>query len=1370
MTTVHGTANFPGYSAASVNANANGNVNGSMKSPVGVPFSTAGMSAPVGMTASNTNPAAATTNQQSPFSGFGYSNTANPASTTTPTGTMASASAMSISNVVANDILQQTEPRVTAAKFIDRCEERDARFPDLDGLIWQYGLGSDSSSGYMYAPQSASLGAFEPFVLHERFGLPDEIYDAYNTTECSTDMGLFAEIGRVWVAVDNRLYFWSYRQGFNGEFQSLEDIPHTIVHVSLVKPRTDVFQEFITHVLVICTPAQIKLIGVSYDERSDNISLYDAEMSVSIDGLDVRTVRATDSGRIFFSGAADGTNVWELVYSNSESWFKSRCSKVCHTRQGVLSALKPVSVPIPGWSNKHPESLVDIVVDDSRALLYTLSTLSTIRVYFLDKGDARLCLTYKLSEILVHAQMAVKTSTPLNRNVKIASLHPVSLTHSAEVHLIALTSTGARLYIKARSNTAALRRPVAPSTIQVMNIRFPPSGVDTVMGEVTAKSHVISPGHLFCVAKEAILQPQSNQPLSQAKDVKKEAVPTGHKVLICALDPSRVLNSSSPIETACFLNIDGFVQQVTSLTAPFKASNTPVGFANESAAQFTKSPQQVAILTNCALYVFVRRFPTETFTALGNHPAPFLPAYGRIETCCVALAVAASSKKNVSLEIRQTAIRAYNQAGSLPYPALDNSSNLFGRLDVSSMNGTTGSISTSANNTNSTNLVVKLSGRFEGLAVYIARVVRDIWTSKLFDQRKSVPVINIGRASLEHAQLALIDLQKFVAQQRSFILGLELGDTSGTPSAPNSSIVPSLPGAGIINPYTENLCIQVESQSLHALMKLVDSMTEGVAFLMLLSDEVGTELDELMEYLDSENFSAVMKCDFREFVSSESGTILAKLLVKCLLHRSIARGGSVDVMARVLQERCPSYCSGADVIVNKGLEHLARARNITTDPELKAQHLRDSLDMFKKAAGYITFASVDEAMQGYCQVDFFAGAVQVALYGAETVDPSQLAQGYVREGRQANDAKKAYYDKRLQYYERIFQVLVLAETKPAYAPAHNWLSASEVCLESSDEAFHYALYDWYFQQNWQHRLLSIKSPFILRYLQISATASMEHANLLWMWYHRHDDLATAAQTLYDLALGDFELSLDDRLQLLTRASTYCKTLPPTVVGMLTRQIDANLDVGGVQADIIVAIVDDDRFSPEKREEALKKLDGKPMTISNLFNDYADPLGYHEICLTIFYLSEFRGVSEVLDCWDKLIHSKSNYDEVSDAVQRMGLRFSFADTVFPLDKLIHMLEQYALEQETPAGWIVDTFLQCRPNDYQSLWIVFDDLLERKDFPFNETTAYKRLAVDSAYLLVQWGRDGMPRGYVSQAQIARMRDYLDAAEYAKCERLI
>lgn len=85
-------------------------------------------------------------------------------------------------------------------------------------------------------------------------------------------------------------------------------------------------------------------------------------------------ITGTDSGRIFLCGK-DG-NLYELIYSSGNSWFRKKCTKINHT-QTFVSSCVPSFLKLAG-----EDPLLDAVYDKERNLFYTLSAHSCIQVCF----------------------------------------------------------------------------------------------------------------------------------------------------------------------------------------------------------------------------------------------------------------------------------------------------------------------------------------------------------------------------------------------------------------------------------------------------------------------------------------------------------------------------------------------------------------------------------------------------------------------------------------------------------------------------------------------------------------------------------------------------------------------------------------------------------------------------------------------------------------------------------------------------------------------------------------------------------------------------------------------------------------------------
>ncbi|ANB11304.1 Nup170p [Sugiyamaella lignohabitans] len=1216
-------------------------------------------------------------------------------------------------------------------------------------------------------------------------------------------MGMFPAIDRAWITVDNRLYLWNYKNG--NDFSTFDELDHTIFSVNLVKPKPGVFVDSINYLLVLCTPVELYILGVQYDKVKSSIEFHYSGINVSISGLDVDTLVASEkSGRIFFSGANDGVNLWEVVYTNEDTWFKGKCSKICHTRSGLVSALTPSFslpsvpfLPVDGskimgslglGSHAAPETIISMQIDDTRDLLYTLSSTSTIRIYHIPKGNtANLALTYTLPQILSNFQMASASSETRNaaasKTLKIVSLQVVKTYQSAQFHLVAITSGGFRLYIKAGRQYGVSVGDKPPNTIQVVGYRPPPVGEPVVNPDGTLskpipvlntakpQSKIFEPAHFFCVVPD-------------------EANSGGDKIFVSSLDSGRVIHilnqpNSVPTysENACFLEVEGFVQSVELLTPPFRPSAKPEGFLNECAAQYSLPPPQVAVLTNTGIYVFTRRLPYQICENLlgSDDIKSFFDAYGRTETCASALSVASksitgssSSSSAQAYASREMATKIYIEIGGRAHLRYDDES--------------TYALVRSANNTGSE--TIRLSGRFDGLATYVSRTIRDLWEANVFKSTKGAGAVTFSlgspRKSLESVQLTLMEIAEFLERNHAFIEGL-----SGIPDG--------FIDAGLSS-RAEEISLQAEHRGLDSLVKLIKSCREGLAFLLLLHDETAHASDGLeavMSYLPKELREKVEELTFKHFFTTADGTELAKELVTCLVNRSISKGESVDSISRVLQDRCESYCSSSDVIIYKALEDLRKAKSLAEgDPELRIQSLYDSVKMFKKAAASIQLDSLKEAISEYVGLKYYSGAIEVALSVAFVGDKGNLALGYLHDGKVEGDPRQVAYDARVKVYNLIFEVLDIVDEKAQLStesavPGVNSLSDDEkarqeaynICFEAQDEVFHFCFYDWFVYRGVESRLLAVNTPYILPYLVANAKTNLTIADLLWVYYQKRGDNYAAAQVLFSLAKSDFDIALGSRLEFLSRARGYCNADgPPGLRSAMTQlgsSIQEHLDIASIQDDILQAVREDIRFIPEKRDEAVAVLNGQLLNVSQLYNDYAYPLGYHEICLVIYQVTDYRGHDEITKSWQKLINSStesddelSNYEHVSSVVQRLGQQFMNAEFVFPTDVLVPMLETFSLERapNAPRGWVIDTFLNAGVSS-ETIYALLSDLLERKEAPFDDKYGYEKLAMDLAYLLTRWSSESRGRTIshiVSRDDIEKLRTVIPQKEYAEILR--
>ncbi|KAK9481221.1 Nup133 N terminal like-domain-containing protein [Lipomyces japonicus] len=1137
---------------------------------------------------------------------------------TTPTSATTPGKAVEINSKAAAPLT----PIHYAKNAVNEYLDKDIRYPDLDRIIQQSQL-----SEYFFTP-TPGASAWVPFERSKTVNIPDIIFEQYNKTECYTRMGLFPQIKRAWITVDNRLYFWNYSNG--NDYSSFEELQHTILSVNLIKPHKGTFVDSIKYLLVLATPLELHLIAVSYE--NNELNLFETGMEVSIKGLDVNVITGSDAtGRIFFT-SRESTDVWEFTYSNTESWFKGKCGKVCHTRSGFsgftpsIGSLSPITNILPtGIVNaflpgSHHEYIVQIVIDDSRSTLYTLSSRSTIRTYYLNSPtELKTNITYPVNHLLSHLQMLNAPSPLLDpRTTSIVSIHAVSPRESAQIHLIATTSTGCRIYIRAARSSYVFTTSGegGPSTMQAIQIRFPPpdgtgpTGSTSSVLKKTKFSKLFAPGYYFAV-KEG----------NESDDL-----------FVSAPDSGRILLQSSTsntapqqFEMASFVDIEGFVQAIELITPELQITNKPEGFGNEVAGQFIIPPTQVAVLTNTGVHIYKRRYAPEIFMQLGNEARYFYDLYGRSETCATALYVASSSSSSSPLDAREIAKKAYLEFGGKSHIRDDNYIS-----DALSLDN------------------VKLSGRFDGLATYIARIVRDIWRVPIFKivgkGKSRAYVSNVLETTLNKYQIMLFELYEFLETNRHLIDGL-----SGPDRAFNNGI-----GGG----RGDELSLQAEHRGMHALVQLITFMREGISFIGLVAGE-SKKLKEIMSLLPAEVQGRLLKLTYQELFTASEGTELAKELVSAIVNQSIAAGGSVDNVAEVLRQRCGSFCSADDVVLFKAIEYLRKAKLVaSTDPDLKLQYSRESVRLLDKAASTISFEDLNDAVHELLVLEFHPGVVETVLRAAAEADRGNQALAFFADGRPELDPREELYQKRFRCYELVFAILDDAdkrangdneqrETDDQQDQQGNNATNGQVSLQpiselqtetyaaayaSKDELFHYCFYDWFVSRGLAQRLLEIDTPYIESYLENNARTNLQQADLLWVFEAKKEQYLQAGQVLYRLAQSDFNLTLAQRIEYLSRARGFCNCYcPPAqrqIMLRLHQSIEDEFAVAFIQDDLLSHVKADDRLSgdgeADKRAGLIDKLDGKVLNLSVLYNEFANPLGYRDIQQAIIKAADYNG--------------------------------------------------------------------------------------------------------------------------------------------------
>lgn len=165
--------------------------------------------------------------------------------------------------------------------------------------------------------------------------------------------------------------------------------------------------------------------------------------------------------------------------------------------------------------------------------------------------------------------------------------------------------------------------------------------------------------------------------------------------------------------------------------------------------------------------------------------------------------------------------------------------------------------------------------------------------------------------------------------------------------------------------------------------------------------------------------------------------------------------------------------------------------------------------------------------------------------------------------------------------------------------------AYEVVDTAEDEVFQTDLYDWYLAQGRADRLLEIQSPYMVTYLQRKSSDNITHADLLWRYYSQANKHNEAASVQLALAKSNFALSLDQRIEYLSRAKANANTYTPGVSRsarqVLLREISDLLEIGNIQDDLLQRLKADERMTPERKPDVIQALDGPILSLTQVNN-------------------------------------------------------------------------------------------------------------------------------------------------------------------------
>uniref|UniRef100_A0A8C5LJD4 Nuclear pore complex protein Nup155 n=2 Tax=Leptobrachium leishanense TaxID=445787 RepID=A0A8C5LJD4_9ANUR len=953
-----------------------------------------------------------------------------------------------------------------AGKIIDRQVQEDRAYPDLSELLNVPAHNGPTVSGVsemdypLQGPDLLAVPVLPEISPIRRVPLPPELVEQFGHMQCNCMMGVFPDINRSWLVIDSDIFLWNYEDG--GDLTYFDGLSETIVSVGLVKPRSGVFHPHINYLLVLTTPVDIVILGVSCSisaagNLNDSVSgvvqlLPEPLYSLTTDNTYLLSITSTDNGRIFLSGK-DGC-VYEIAYQAEAGWFSQRCRKINHSKS-TLSFLVP---SILQFSFSEDDALVQIAVDDSRNILYTRSEKGALQVYDLGNDGQGMSRVASVSQNSI-VSAAGNIARTIDRSVfrSIVQIAVIEKSESMNCHLLAVTHAGVRLYF----STFPFKQPAArPCMLALVHVRLPPGFSASSTVEKPSKVHkaLYNGGVLLMSALENendtlwCINHDSFPFQRPMMEMQMTAPVDGHSWAVSLVDEMKPDKIVTPLNREII-----------------PATDSPILFQ-----QHMMPAKKFVLLSAQGSYIFQKLRPVDQLRHLlvvnsggdGEEIERFFKLHQESQACAMCL-ILACSRSASNQEVSAWAARAFFRYGgeaqvrlqpSLPAPS--NVGPMFGSpmpigspMPVSSPGPNPSFLGTPAHGIyppsvstpvhmmatpalQSSSIAglmgpeVVFSGKHNGICIYFSRILGNIWDGSMtFEHSYKVGSRDVNEFHssvpaelLERVLQKLKGLLEFLDRNSQFAAG-SLGNPSfGTPSNLQHRLVShgrhDLGNSQQVQELQRKYHTEAqlsERSSLQGIHHLVRKTFQALSLWKLLCEHhfpvIVAELQkELQEMLKITPFKDLVIRD-----KELTGALVASL-VNCFINDNTP----VDTISSHLQDVCPLFYSTDDAVCSKANELLQRSRQVQNRLE-KEKMLRESLKEYQKISQQVDLANV---CAQYRQVRFYEGVVELSLTAAEKKDPQGLGLHFHKNGEPEEDAVgfQAFQD-RLNSYKCITDAL-----------------------------------------------------------------------------------------------------------------------------------------------------------------------------------------------------------------------------------------------------------------------------------------------------------------------------------------------------------
>lgn len=664
------------------------------------------------------------------------------------------------------------------------------------------------------------------------------------------------------------------------------------------------------------------------------------------------------------------------------------------------------------------------------------------------------------------------------------------------------------------------------------------------------------------------------------------------------------------------------------------------------------------------------------------------------------------------------------------------------------------------------------SAKHNGLYLYFGRIVRSIWNTRLVYDPSLLPaksqpnllVSAVSSGNLSEYLDRLVALKHFIEVNSQHLINPQPGRRKNDPLSPHLS------GSYIRSEDIMHSEIQrrnqIEAQaqekiSICNLQNLIKQTIEVLGLWKILCDH---QFHVVAASLAKDIQSQLRCFCFRDLIIN--GADICNALVTALIHHYLDDFATTDAISSRLRDVCPSIFRNEDAVFSKAHEKLVKVKTIKNKIE-KEKILKEALQLCQEISPQLQLPAVCRLFHS---VHYYEGVVDLCLGAADKRDPQGIASHFYRNREPPEDVQGFQaYANRMDCYKAILDTLghlmslstshphspsipkspgALPPPEPDTLAPEEGKSHLELvfkqAIESKDELFHTALYNWLIDNKLTDKLLEIKTPFLESFLKKNIERHPDNLaaiDLMWKFFEKNRNFSAAARILLKLAERHSpEVNLTQRLEFLSRAIICVKSSELRVTssaseGEFLHELEEKMQVARIQLQIVETLSQRQAQQLPVVINAISSLNADLLDITRLYELYADPFDLYEAKLAIIHCAEHYDPLLVENLWKNIIDAVLQQSVGSSAETRMillknkittlGRIYYSSQKYFPISFLIKYLEQSSCTAHFEIDWVFQMLL--------SIGVPFQLLLEQYHLLYRSRDPCWRTARQPHHLL-------------------------------------